>query len=641
MRWPRRSTSRTPGSPPRKPDTKQTGALADALIEETLCDPGAVEIGRADGRRWTVGLREVPFGDGSGGMTLGSQTVFAVTGAAGAIVSAIVADLAKASGGTFHLIDLTPEPDPADPDLIQFAADRDGLKKTIADRLAASGTRPTPVLIERELARCERLHSALIAIQAVHAAGGKAYYHAADLTDPGAVAGVISGIRDQHGRVDVLLHAAGLDISRAIADKEPREYDLVFDVKSDGLFNLLHAAGDMPLGAVVAFSSVAGRFGNAGQTDYAAANDLLCKIMSSFRATRPDTRAIAVDWTAWGGLGMATRGSIPKVMAMAGIEMLAPEAGIPWIGRELAAGPFSGEVVVGGQLGMLTAENDITGGLDPAMIDASSAGPMIGAISGMGIYSGFSAQTTLDPAAQPFLHDHRIDGTPVLPGVMGIEAFAALAGLAVPGMRVAAVEQVDFIAPLKFYRDEPRTITVTAVIRPDGADLVADCTLSASRVLAGEQAPRVTTHFTGQVRLTSAAVEHTAEQERAEAPGAHEAAAVTQDDIYHVFFHGPAYQVVREAWHSGADAVARLARHMPAGNTPETGHTATEPRLAEACFQTAGLWEIGHAGHLALPAHADLVSMAHQPVPEAELFAVAHPGADGSFDCQVLDGEAT
>jgi hypothetical protein len=92
-----------------------------------------------------------------------------------------------------------------------------------------------------------------------------------------------------------------------------------------------------------------------------------------------------------------------------------------------------------------------------------------------------------------------------------------------------------------------------------------------------------------------------------------------------VFFHGPAYQVVREAWHRGADAVASLARHMPAGNTPETGPTVTEPRLVEACFQAAGLWEVGHAGNLALPAHADLVSMARQPVPEAELFAVAHP----------------
>ena len=617
------------------PDTRKTAALADALIEETLRDPGAVEIGRASGRRWAVGLREVPFGDGSGGMTLGRETVFAVTGAAGAIVSAIVADLAKAGGGIFHLIDLTPEPDPADPDLIQFAADRDGFKKTIAERLAAAGTRPTPVLIERELARCERLHSALIAIQAVRAAGGQACYHAVDLTDPDAVAKLVAGIRDRHGRVDVLVHAAGLDISRAIADKEPREYDLVFDVKTDGLFNLLHAADGLPVSAVVAFSSVAGRFGNMGQTDYSAANDLLCKIMSSFRTTRPGTRGIAVDWTAWGGLGMATRGSVPKVMAMAGIEMLAPEAGIAWTGRELAAGPFSGEVVVGGQLGALTTEPDVTGGLDPAAIDTSSAGPMIGTITGMGVYSGLSAETVLDPASQPFLYDHRIDGTPVLPGVMGIEAFAALASLAAPGMRVAGVEQVDFIAPVKFYRDEPRTITVTAAIRPDGADLVADCTLRASRMLAGEQTPRVTTHFTGQVRLT----ENAAGQEHAEAPGAQATPAVTRDDIYHVFFHGPAYQVVDEAWHRGSDAVARLARHMPAGHTPETGRTTTEPRLAEACFQTAGLAEIGHTGHMGLPAHVDLVSMPHRPVPEGELFAVARPVDGGGFDCQVLGGD--
>ena len=85
----------------------------------------------------------------------------------------------------------------------------------------------------------------------------------------------------------------------------------------------------MPLGATVAFSSIAGRFGNVGQTDYSSANDLLCKISSNFRATRPATRGIAIDWTAWGGIGMATRGSIPKMMELAGIDMLLPEAGIP------------------------------------------------------------------------------------------------------------------------------------------------------------------------------------------------------------------------------------------------------------------------------------------------------------------------
>jgi acyl transferase domain-containing protein/acyl carrier protein len=615
------------------PAMRKTAVVADALIEETLSDPGAVEIGRADGRRWTVGLREVPFGNDGGGMSLGTQTVFAVTGAAGSIVSAIVADLAKASGGVFHLMDLTPEPDPGDPDLIQFATDREGLRKKITERLADSGTRPTPVLIERELARYERLHSALTAIHAVRAAGGEAHYHAVDLTDPEAVAKVVADIRARHEHLDVLVHAAGLDVSRSIADKEPREYDLVFDVKSDGLFNFLHAAADLPVGAVVVFSSVAGRFGNAGQTDYSAANDLECKITSSFRTTRPGTRGIAIDWTAWGGLGMATRGSVPKVMAMAGIEMLEPQAGIPWIRRELTAGPFRGEVVVGGQLGLLTTERDVSGGLDADMIDTTAAGPMIGTISGMGVYSGLTAETTLDPAEQPFLHDHRIDSAPVLPGVMGIEAFAALASLAAPDLQVAGVEQVDFIAPVKFYRDEPRTVSISAVIRRAGAELLAECTLSASRMIKGEQVPRVTTHFTGQVRLAPVPLK----AERGTPPGSRPAAAVTHDDVYRVFFHGPAYQVVDEAWHHGSDAVTRLARHLPAAYAPATGQTTTEPRLAEACFQTAGLWEVGQAGHLALPAHVDQVSMLHRPVPDSELFAMARQSGDGSFDCQVVD----
>ena len=150
------------------------------------------------------------------------------------------------------------------------------------------------------------------------AAGGTAHYFSVDLKDADAVAKIIDQVREGSGRIDVLLHAAGMERSHFLPDKSPREFDLVFDVKSDGWFNLLHAIGDMPLGTTVAFSSIAARFGNRGQADYSAANDLLCKIASNFRTTRPATRAIAIDWTAWGGIGMAARGSIPKMMEAGG-----------------------------------------------------------------------------------------------------------------------------------------------------------------------------------------------------------------------------------------------------------------------------------------------------------------------------------
>ena len=43
--------------------SRKTAALADRLIDETLRDPGVVEVGYKDGRRWTVGLREQQAGD--------------------------------------------------------------------------------------------------------------------------------------------------------------------------------------------------------------------------------------------------------------------------------------------------------------------------------------------------------------------------------------------------------------------------------------------------------------------------------------------------------------------------------------------------------------------------------------------------
>ena len=139
---------------------RKPSEVADILIEETLRDPGAVEIGYKDGLRWTVGLQEQPAADGQPGLTLDSNTVFLITGAAGSIVSAITADLAAASGGTFYLLDLVPEPDPNNPDLKRFVTDKDGLKRDLFARIQARGERATPALVEKELAALERAQAA-------------------------------------------------------------------------------------------------------------------------------------------------------------------------------------------------------------------------------------------------------------------------------------------------------------------------------------------------------------------------------------------------------------------------------------------------------------------------------------------------
>ena len=603
-------------------------AIADALIAETLHDPGAVEIGYAAGHRWTIGLEERAVEDG-----LNPSAVFVVTGAAGSIVSAITADLAAASGGTFHLLDIVPEPDPADPDLKRFATDKEGLKRDLFTRLQARGERATPALVERELAAMERSQAAAHAIEAISEAGGTASYYSVDLTNGDAVAKVIERIRQRSGRIDVLLHAAGVDRSHPLPDKEPREFDLVFDVKCDGCFHLLRAIGDMPVETIVFFSSIAGRFGNAAQTDYSAANDLLCKIASSFRRTRPETRALAIDWTAWGGMGMATRGSIPKVMEMAGIEMLPPAVGIPWVRRELAAGGPSGEVVAAGNLGLLLQNWHAAGGLESASLPR---GVMTAGSGDIDLNGVLTFETKLDPVVQPFLHDHAIDGTPVLPGVMGVEAFAEAALTLAPGWHLHTIEEVDFAAPFKFYRGEPRVVTVEMQLQPQGNELLAQCRLVGKRKLANELETQATIHFTGKARLSRSP----RESATAGAPP-RQGAVMEAGEIYSLYFHGPAYQVLQRAWCTGGMAVGELASALPAHHHPGSLSLALDPRLLELCFQTAGIWEMASVHRMGLPRSIGSVSVYDAPTDlTAPLYAVITPERDGEcYSASVVDAD--
>jgi hypothetical protein len=332
---------------------------------------------------------------------------------------------------------------------------------------------------------------------------------------------------------------------------------------------------------------------------------------------------------------MATRGSIPKMMELAGIDMLPPEAGVPLIRRELTTGGTRGELVVAQRIGVMMNEFDPTGGLDPEAI--VTHGPMIGKAAAAELYSGLTIETTLDPKVQAFLYDHLIDGTPVLPGVMGVEAFAETAQWMLPGWHVDCVEEVNFHAPFKFYRSEPRTLTLNATIRSHGDAVVADVRLIGRRTLPNQAEPQVTVHFTGRVRMTKAAPQAVTGPAVTPPPSP----AVEATEVYRLYFHGPAYQVVHRAWQDGSRTVGEFTRNLPKNHEPADRPTVMAPRLIELCFQTAGLWEMAAQDKMGLPLHIDRVSVQRSPdTPDCQLYALITPRPDQSgVDAQVVDGD--
>jgi len=603
-------------------------SVAATLIAETLRDPAVVEVGSADGLRWVVGLVEAPAAGPE--RLLDSTSTLVVTGAAGSIVAAITADLA-ATGATFHLLDLVARPEPDDPDIAQIATDREGLKTVLTSRLATGGARVTPVAVERELAAVERRRDAHVALTAIAAAGGSAHWHQVDLTDPDDVQRVVGEILAVSPSVDVLVHAAGLEVSHHLPDKPQAEFDRVFGVKADGWFNLARSFGSSPPATTVVFSSIAGRFGNGGQTDYSAANDLLCKVMSATPEQRPGCRGIAIDWTAWSGIGMASRGSIPTMMAAAGIEMLPPAEGVPVVQRELERNDHEAEVLVAGALGLLASPRRPDGRSAPGR--PADAGPFDGAARVDPLTGEVTTVVQLDPAVQPFLDDHRIDGTAVLPGVMGIEAFAIATSRLAPGWSVESIGDVEFASPVKYYRDQSRPIEVVVGLRGDGDRLVADCRLVGRRDIAGSE--QETTHFTGRVVLVREAAD-LGEESPISPPGAR---VVGASDVYRTYFHGPAFRVVGRAWPDAETTDGEFAAGLPAILTSTDAELGTAPRLLELCFQVAGLGEIARDGRLALPSHVGAVRFAGGGLDEAGCRVRVSRRPDGAFDAVVVDAD--
>ena len=98
---------------------------------------------------------------------------------------------------------------------------------------------------------------------------------------------------------------------------------------------------------------------------------------------------------------------------------------------------------------------------------------------------------------------------------------------------------------------------------------------------------------------------------------------------------------MEQAWRDGDGATARMSSDLPDNHVPADAPLLTAPRLVELSFQTAGLWEAGTAGRLALPMRVGRTSVLRDPASvEGPLFAKATP-RDGGFDVVVTDGSGS
>jgi hypothetical protein len=421
---------------------------------------------------------------------------------------------------------------------------------------------------------------------------------------------LIKSLAQPHGRIDAVIFGAGLIEDKRIEDKTLESFDRVFGIKAEGLFNLYKALDGVPVSFLAAFTSVAGRFGNIGQADYSAANEVTARFMSLMQAARPTSRCVAIDWTAWDEVGMAASSGVVELMKERGFEALTAVEGARFLVEELAYGAAPDEVVIATMDLPVDRDAQITLAEEatvPLAGERRPSGVFITSVPHVTPGAWLTATATLDPRVDTWLRDHVVEGTPLMPAVFAIEMMAEAAARLFPGLHIWSITDLQLHLAVKVLKDRPTTVKVSAVGRLGERQderavrvrVTSDFIGPDGRVLVAGRL-----HYTCEVRLRSA--EPVAEHRDAQVqPGVDP--AITIPPLYGrggALPHGPAFQVV-ERVHAldGRGVIASLSEPdardvLPALNG---GRLLTLPFAREGAFQAAGLWAILRHGHLGLP----------------------------------------
>jgi NAD(P)-dependent dehydrogenase (short-subunit alcohol dehydrogenase family)/acyl transferase domain-containing protein len=312
-------------------------AIAAGRVLAEIEDPeGPVDVAWSGHRRTTDVVRltgasrnydamhaaipEVASGPQPSPETLGPDSVVLLTGGARGITAAVAKGIYERFGARIELVGRS-SLDVAEDPRLDDARDLNALRRRLAEVDPAAPPSSIDATARATLARREARGT----IEDLATAGAQVRYHNLDVTDPSAVTTAVEDIYRRHGRIDAVIHGAGILDDRLIADKDPERFAMVYATKVDAARAVLAALHPGPV-FVALFASVSGVFGNRGQADYASANAALDALARSCDH-RDGRRVVAIDWGPWSGAGMVTD-SLARDYQRRGVDLVDLDGGV-------------------------------------------------------------------------------------------------------------------------------------------------------------------------------------------------------------------------------------------------------------------------------------------------------------------------
>ncbi|MBA3013182.1 MAG: SDR family oxidoreductase [Proteobacteria bacterium] len=350
----------------------------------------------------------------------------------------------------------------------------------------------------------------------LHAAGIEATYHTCDVTDPEAVQAILGEVIGRYGKIDGIIHSAGVLRDGPLSRMTLDDFSMVTDVKFLGAWNLYSAAKTAGLKFFAGLSSVAAIQGSPGQANYVAANRMMSALLRHLSLKNSTIRFKALMLPPVEGAGMADDPEIQALLKQKGVAYIHVNELAGLICRELFVAPADDNwVMFMKKLPCVRTVllNDKTrplpcGELDSGLVSFKPEDfPMIEKILTLDLcqekleaFRSFSLEKDL------WITDHRpfkFIKHPIVSATMVLETFMEAARILYPHLQVRGVRKIRLMDMIECRPGVPRPASISCRRADNSLEAVlCDMSLSAQEI---SPAGRLTDHFalqcSGQVIL--------------------------------------------------------------------------------------------------------------------------------------------
>ncbi|MBN1481879.1 SDR family NAD(P)-dependent oxidoreductase [candidate division KSB1 bacterium] len=430
---------------------KPVAESIDDLVNELEHDAAGVEIAYIDGKRLVVKLDEQE-NVAEHVVELTEKDTLLVTGGGSGIANEVIQEIGQRFPINYIIVDIIQLPDNIEA-LAQL--DENGLaqlKQDIRQRLEKEHAKVTPVMLNREWQPMEKAIEVYKNLTSLRQHGRRVEYITADIRDYQTLEESLKNAREKTGPITGILHAAGMDKSHLLEQKTLEEFRTVFGIKAGGAVNLMHLTREDPLRFLVAFASIAGRFGNAAQLDYAAANNFLNTWVKMMQGTRKNLHVVSINWSGWKDVGIAWRNDLVRERSVEmGLNLIDVQDGVTACIAEMTQKTNDPQVVYNKGLG-----DFIESGLSVTPIREF---PLFDRVQKKKhritrAYRVFSVQR------DALIDQHRLGKVPILPAVAYSELAAEYFALQNGRKEKYSIRHITFENAFKLFREEPRELFV-------------------------------------------------------------------------------------------------------------------------------------------------------------------------------------